>query len=102
MPKYSQILMNRYNDTVFAIRQIVKQNKKFYSAWNHIIEESTVANYTVSRNKGEIFSVIYDFLFRPTENLYVKQQIESVVIIMQNKKLQQSILETNLHTNNKT
>ena len=57
---------------------------------------------TTSRQNRGIITVIYDFLFYPTENEDVKQHKKNLGILMQNQNLQQSFIETNDQTNNIT
>ena len=45
-----------------------------------------------------IFSTIYNFLFSLTKIQNDQKQKENVAIIMQNKKFQQSFMETSIHT----
>ena len=57
-----------------------------------------MVNNAISRNRS-IFLEIYNLLFAPTESQGVKQLKKNVAILMQNQKLQQSLVETNVQTN---
>ena len=68
MPKYDQLLSDRYSDTVFLIWQITKQHLVFKHARNHINEQPNMVNDTLLIQKRGIFSAIFNFLFRPSES----------------------------------
>ena len=68
MPKYNQLLMDRYSDVIFLIRQVTKQHQKFNHAWNHINYHPNIVNDTISRQKKGFFSAIYNSLFGQTKN----------------------------------
>ena len=53
MPKYNKILLDRYNDTTFLLRQITEQHQNH--AWNHIS--------ALPRYKRGIISAIHNFPF---------------------------------------
>ena len=48
LPKYSQLLMDRYSDTTFLIRQIIKQHEKFNHAGNNVSNHPDVASGNIS------------------------------------------------------
>ena len=43
--------MDKYSDTVFLIREISKQHKKFEHEWHHVNNNPSVANDTIYRKK---------------------------------------------------
>ena len=48
MLKYNQILLDRYSDTTFLLRQITKQYQPFHHAWIHISNHLNMVNNTMS------------------------------------------------------
>ena len=47
MPKYNQILLDRYNETTFLLQKITKLHQKLDQASNHISEHPNMANSTI-------------------------------------------------------
>ena len=74
--------MNRYSRTVFLMRQITKQHLNFNHAWNHNSYCPDMASNIPSRQKRGIFSVMYNFLFGPTESKNVIQLKKNVAPLM--------------------
>ena len=72
IPRYNQILLDRYSDATFILRQTTKQHQKFNHTWNDISDHPNMANNTILRQKRGIISAIYNFLFGTTESQDVK------------------------------
>ena len=65
--------MDRYNETTYVIRQIIKQHQKFDHAWNHISDHAIMETIPYEDQKRGISSAINNFLLHPTESQNVKQ-----------------------------
>ena len=55
IPKYNQLLIVGYSDTVFLIRQMTKQHQQFNHAQNHIKDHPNIANDTLLSTQREDF-----------------------------------------------
>ena len=44
IPKYNQLLLDRYSDTTFSLEQITKQHQQCNHAWNCISDQPNRAN----------------------------------------------------------
>ena len=73
-PRYNQLLIDRYSDTTFLIRQITKNANNSIMLGDHISDHPnmTIDTYQEKQNR-EIFSTIYNFLFSLTESQDIKQ-----------------------------
>ena len=59
IPKYNELLMDRYSNMAFLIRQITtKEHLTFVHSWNYINDHPNMANDTLWRQKMETFSAI--------------------------------------------
>ena len=54
LPKYKQILLDRYSDTTFLLQQITKQHQEFDHDWNHINNHPNVAKIWYQNKKEEL------------------------------------------------
>ena len=54
MPKFNQILLERYSDITFLLKQISKQHQRFDHAWNYISNDLNMENHTTSKQKEEL------------------------------------------------
>ena len=70
MPKYNQLLKDRYTDTIFLLRQVTKQHSKFNHALNHIADHPNMVNDNTSRHKRGFFSnILISFLIKQKAKL---------------------------------
>ena len=55
MPKYNQLLLDRYNDVAFLIRQVTKQHQNFYDALNYSTNHPNMAKWYYIKTKWRNF-----------------------------------------------
>ena len=68
MPKYNQLLMNRYSDTMFFNQTSKKTTPIIQSCLESCNDYPIMSNDTISRQKRGIISKICNFQCGPTES----------------------------------